>query len=60
MSQDATHRLRILAGIVSLVIGAAVMAVKFWGYAVTGSTAVLSDAMESIVNVVAAASPSGS
>jgi len=54
MSQDATHRLRILAGIVSLVIGAAVMAVKFWGYSVTGSTAVLSDAMESIVNVVAA------
>ena len=49
---DSGVRLR--AGIVSLAAGIAILAVKFAGYLVTGSTAVLSDAMESIVNVVAA------
>lgn len=38
----------------SLVVGAALLVVKFLAYRATGSTAILSDAMESIVNVVAA------
>lgn len=43
------------AGAVSLVAGAAICAAKFVAYALTGSAAVFSDALESIVNVVAAA-----
>ena len=35
-------------------VGAALLWVKFFAYHLTGSTAVLSDALESIVNVVAA------
>lgn len=41
--------------LVSLAVAITLMAVKFWAYAVTGSQAVFSDALESIVNVVAAA-----
>ena len=41
--------------LVSLVVAIALLAIKFWAYAVTGSQAVFSDALESIVNVVAAA-----
>lgn len=40
---------------VSLVVGTSIMAGKFVAWGLTGSTAVLSDALESIVNVVAAA-----
>ncbi|MGZ3653266.1 MAG: cation diffusion facilitator family transporter, partial [Bdellovibrionota bacterium] len=36
------------------VIGISVMALKFYGYHLTGSTALLSDALESVVNVTAA------
>ena len=42
------------AGIVSLVAGIAIMGTKFAAWAVTGSTAMLADAAESVVNVVAA------
>jgi cation diffusion facilitator family transporter len=38
----------------SLVVGLALLILKFWAFRVTGSQAVFSDAMESIVNVVAA------
>ncbi len=38
-----------------MVVGTALLGVKFYAYSITGSAAVLSDAMESIVNVVAAA-----
>ncbi len=41
--------------ILSLVIGFVIMAVKFTAYYITGSNAILTDASESIVNVVAAA-----
>lgn len=41
--------------LLSLVVAIALMAVKFWAYALTGSQAIFSDALESIVNVVAAA-----
>jgi cation diffusion facilitator family transporter len=46
---------RIRAGRLALAVGAAVLALKFVAWRATGSTAVLSDAFESIVNVVAAA-----
>ncbi len=47
-------RLRLQAAVLSLIVGAALLGVKFFAYSITGSTAVLSDAMESIVNVAAA------
>jgi cation diffusion facilitator family transporter len=37
----------------SLFIGIILMAVKFYAYLITGSSAILSDALESIINVVA-------
>ena len=45
---------RVRAGWISLVAGSAICAGKFAVSAATGSTALLSDALESIVNVVAA------
>ena len=47
-------RIRLRAGMISLAVGIALLWVKFFAYQLTGSTAVLSDALESIVNVVAA------
>lgn len=49
---DAALRLR--AGAISLAVGSAIFAAKFVGYLLSGSDAILSDALESIVNVVAA------
>jgi cation diffusion facilitator family transporter len=49
---DAGVRLR--AGVVSLVVSLALLGAKYQAYRLTGSTAILSDALESIVNVVAA------
>jgi cation diffusion facilitator family transporter len=46
---------RIRAGRLSLGLGAVVFAAKLVAWQLTGSTAVLSDALESVVNVVAAA-----
>jgi cation diffusion facilitator family transporter len=45
----------IRAAIVTLVIGTALLAVKFIAYLLTDSAAIFSDALESIVNVIAAA-----
>lgn len=39
---------------VSIVVSVVLLVAKFWAYRITGSQAVFSDAMESIVNVVAA------
>ncbi len=47
-------RIRLGAAVISLIVGSALLAAKAAAYRLTGSTAVLSDAMESIVNVVAA------
>jgi len=47
-------RLRRLAGYVSLLGGISVFAIKLLAWQVSGSTAALSDALESIVNIVAA------
>ncbi len=41
--------------LLSLVVATALLGVKFWAWRITGSQAVFSDALESIVNVVAAA-----
>jgi len=46
---------RTFAGRISLAVGCVVLAGKVCAYLLTGSSAVLSDALESIVNVVAAA-----
>lgn len=55
-SADASRRqrLRLRAGLLSLVVAVVLLWAKFEAYRLTGSTAVLSDALESIVNVVAA------
>lgn len=47
---------RLLAANLALVAAITLLALKFWAYKLTGSQAVFSDAMESIVNVVAALS----
>jgi cation diffusion facilitator family transporter len=49
------ERARLRAGLISLGVGALLLGAKFWAYLLTDSTAVLSDALESIVNVLAAA-----
>jgi cation diffusion facilitator family transporter len=53
--QGQETRLRILGGILSLTFGLLIMGLKFFACRLTHSTAVLSDALESVVNVVAAA-----
>ena len=53
MMEKRQQRLRITGGLISLVVGAGLMAGKFYIYRLTGSSAVLSDALESIINVVA-------
>ena len=53
---SASHpRAAVVAASASLVVGALLLGVKFYAYHRTGSSAILSDALESIVNVVAAA-----
>ncbi len=47
-------RVEATAALTSLAVGVALLIVKFTAYAFTGSTAIFSDAMESIVNVAAA------
>jgi len=48
-------RLSIIAAGTSLAVGFTLMAIKFWAYFATGSAAILSDALESIINVAAGA-----
>jgi cation diffusion facilitator family transporter len=50
---------RVRPALVSLLVGAALLGAKFWAWRVTESQTVFSDAMESIVNVVAAAAALG-
>ena len=52
VADDARIRLR--AGLISLTVSLLMLAAKYQAYRMTRSTAVLSDALESIVNVVAA------
>jgi cation diffusion facilitator family transporter len=55
LADSEQQRLRLRAILISLVVGTALLGVKYFAYWLTGSNAILSDAMESIVNVVAAA-----
>ncbi len=59
-SRDPQAALRLRAGVVSVVVGTALLGTKYTAYLLTGSAAVLSDALESIVNVVAAVFALGS
>jgi cation diffusion facilitator family transporter len=52
VADDARVRLR--AGLISLGVSVVLLGAKYAAYRLTGSTAILSDALESIVNVVAA------
>jgi cation diffusion facilitator family transporter len=51
---DGAERARLRAMAISLVVSVGLLAAKYQAYHLTGSTAILSDALESIVNVVAA------
>ncbi|MDY6954668.1 MAG: cation diffusion facilitator family transporter [Thermodesulfobacteriota bacterium] len=53
-------RMRLLAISLSFLVGLSLMAVKFYAYRLTQSSAILSDALESIINVVASAFALGS
>ena len=53
-TSQRSGRRRLAAARVSLLVGVLVFAAKILGWQLTGSTAVLADALESIVNVVAA------
>ncbi|MBI1849053.1 MAG: cation transporter [Planctomycetes bacterium] len=57
--KDANERIRLRAASISIAVGIALLGIKFLAYHLTGSVAVLSDALESVVNVVAAASALG-
>ena len=52
-NEAARQRLRIRMILISFVVSVALMAIKFLVYYLTHSSAVLSDALESIINVVA-------
>jgi len=52
--REAPDAVRLRAGMASLVLGTILLGAKYLAYQLTGSTAILSDALESIVNVVAA------
>jgi len=54
LAHDPEEAVRLRAGLISLGVGTALLAMKYFAYLLTGSAAVLSDALESIVNVVAA------
>ncbi len=49
-----SHQSRVRAGAISVVAGLGLLGVKYYAYLATGSSAILSDAAESIVNVIAA------
>ena len=53
--KDIQQRMRIRAILISFIVGTALMMLKFVTYEITHSSAVLSDALESIINVVASA-----
>ena len=48
------NRVRVRAASLSLLVGLLLLAVKYFAYLVTGSAAILSDALEGITNVVGA------
>jgi len=56
----AALKTEVSAMLTALVVGAALMCGKFYAYWITGSSALLSDALESIINVVASGFALGS
>jgi cation diffusion facilitator family transporter len=54
VSPTGDNRIRLIAMAISLAVSLGLLGAKFQAYRLTGSTAILSDALESIVNVVAA------
>jgi len=60
MPEDLAFKTRLIAISCSLLVGITLMALKFYVYWITGSSAILSDALESIINVVASAFALGS
>src|SRR6516162_8746236 len=53
-ADTAANGVRLRAAFVSVVVGTILLGFKYLAYQLTGSTAILSDALESIVNVIAA------
>jgi cation diffusion facilitator family transporter len=53
MESPVVQRTRLAAGTLALAVALALMAVKLQAWRLTGSSAILSDALESIINVVA-------
>lgn len=54
VAEGVEARVRLRAVVISLAVSVVLLAAKYQAYRLTGSTAILSDALESIVNVVAA------
>ena len=54
IAADGEARARLRAVVISLAVSVVLLAAKYQAYRLTSSTAILSDALESIVNVVAA------
>lgn len=52
---ESSFRIRLAAASASLLVALGLLAAKFYVYRITGSSAFLSDALESIINAVAAA-----
>lgn len=52
-AQQTDLRTNLAVMLTALFVGIGLMALKFYGYWITGSSAILSDALESIINVVA-------
>lgn len=51
---SAANRIRVRAASISLLVGMLLLGIKYFAYLATGSAAILSDALESITNVVGA------
>lgn len=60
LTETSHHKTRVLAISLSLTVSLGLMALKFYAYRLTGSSAILSDALESIINVVASTFALGS
>lgn len=54
MSMDPSQRARIRVALTAIIVGALILGVKYYAYWVSQSAALMSDAYESVVNVVSA------
>ena len=53
-TEHLSSRIRMRVAILSIVMGILILGVKYYAYLVSGSTALKSDAIESVVNIIAA------